>query len=101
MTEEQQKPVAEEAKRPKTAVAPEVTTPASGSALGGKKKKVAKRQVPRGNAYVQATYNNTIVTITDPTGNVLGWSSSEVAGFTGPKKPRSSCRHHGGQGSYG
>ena len=68
-------------------MAPEVTTPAKGgSALGGKKKKVAKRQVPRGNAYVQATYNNTIVTITDPTGNVLGWSSSGVAGFKGPKK---------------
>lgn len=50
-----------------------------------KKKKVV-RQVPRGNAYVQATYNNTIITVTDPNGNVLGWSSSGVAGFKGPKK---------------
>lgn len=79
MTEEQQKPVAVEAKKADTAAAPEATTKI-------KKKKVAKRQVPRGNAYVQATYNNTIVTITDPTGNVLGWSSSGVAGFKGPKK---------------
>jgi small subunit ribosomal protein S11 len=50
-----------------------------------KKKKVAK-QVPRGNAYVQASYNNTIVTITDPNGNVLGWASAGGSGFKGPKK---------------
>ncbi len=51
-----------------------------------KKKKVADRQVPRANAYIQATYNNTIITITDPNGNVLGWSSAGVVGFKGPKK---------------
>lgn len=50
------------------------------------KKKKAVKQVPRGNAYVQASYNNTIITITDPNGNVLGWSSSGIAGFKGPKK---------------
>ena len=50
-----------------------------------KKKKVV-RQVPRGNAYILASYNNTIITITDPTGGVLGWSSSGVTGFKGPKK---------------
>ncbi len=50
-----------------------------------KKRKIVK-QVPRGNVYVQATYNNTIVTITDPNGNVLGWSSSGANGFKGPKK---------------
>ena len=42
--------------------------------------------MPRGNAYVQATYNNTIVTITDPEGNVLSWSSAGRNGFRGPKK---------------
>ena len=49
MTEEQQKPVAEEAKKAETAVAPEVTTPAKGgSALGGKKKKgCQKTSAPR------------------------------------------------------
>ena len=51
-----------------------------------KKKKVVDRQVPRANAYIQATYNNTIITITDPNGNVLGWSSAGVVGFKGPKK---------------
>ncbi len=50
-----------------------------------KKKKVV-RQVPKGNAYIQATYNNTILTITDPNGAVLGWSSSGSTGFKGPKK---------------
>ena len=51
-----------------------------------KKKKAVDRQVPRANAYIQATYNNTIITIADPNGNVLGWSSAGVVGFKGPKK---------------
>jgi len=51
-----------------------------------KKKKKVVKQVPRGNAYVLATYNNTIITVTDPNGNVLGWASSGMAGFKGPKK---------------
>jgi len=51
----------------------------------GKKKKPT-RIVSVGRAYVQATYNNTIVTLTDPNGNVLGWSSAGVVGFKGPKK---------------
>jgi small subunit ribosomal protein S11 len=45
-----------------------------------------KQQVPRGRAYIQATYNNTIITITDPNGNVLTWSSAGHMGFSGPKK---------------
>ncbi len=50
------------------------------------KKKKAVRQVPRANAYIQATYNNTIITIADPNGNTLGWSSAGSTGFKGPKK---------------
>ena len=50
------------------------------------KKKKAAKQVPRGNAYIQASYNNTIITITDPNGNTLGWASAGMAGFKGPKK---------------
>ncbi len=50
-----------------------------------KKKKVV-RHVPSGRAYIQATYNNTIVTLTDQNGNVLAWSSSGLCGFKGPKK---------------
>lgn len=51
-----------------------------------KKKKKVIKNVPRGQAYIKATYNNTIVTITDPAGNVLGWSSAGKNGFKGPKK---------------
>lgn len=49
-------------------------------------KKTAKRQVPQGRAYIQATYNNTIITITDLNGDVLAWSSAGHRGFSGPKK---------------
>jgi small subunit ribosomal protein S11 len=49
-------------------------------------KKKAVRQVSQGCVYIQATYNNTIVTITDLTGNTLGWSSAGNCGFKGPKK---------------
>lgn len=50
-----------------------------------KKKKVI-RQVTHGNAYIQATYNNTLVTLTDTNGDVLSWSSAGKVGFKGPKK---------------
>lgn len=50
----------------------------------GRKKK--KRQVTHGRAYIQATYNNTIVTLTDTQGDVIGWSSAGACGFKGPKK---------------
>jgi len=50
---------------------------------GGKKE---KKNVPHGVAHVHATFNNTIVTITDPRGNVLSWSSSGVRGFKGSRK---------------
>lgn len=71
-----------------------VLSPAAGGTEGKsgtkvartRKKAKAKRQVPHGKAYVQATYNNTIVTLTDLNGNVLGWSSAGSSGFKGPKK---------------
>ncbi|MBM5789484.1 30S ribosomal protein S11 [Candidatus Parcubacteria bacterium] len=50
-----------------------------------KKKKVA-RQVSQGRAYIQATFNNTIVTLTDLNGNTIAWSSAGHCGFKGPKK---------------
>jgi len=53
--------------------------------LRKKKKKVA-RKVTIGKAFIKATYNNTIVTITDDSGNVLSWASAGIAGFKGPKK---------------
>lgn len=42
--------------------------------------------VKKGQAHIQATYNNTIITITDDRGNVLAWSSSGALGFKGVKK---------------
>jgi small subunit ribosomal protein S11 len=44
------------------------------------------RQVLKGRAYIQASYNNTIITITDDKGGVLAWSSAGSLGFKGPKK---------------
>jgi small subunit ribosomal protein S11 len=49
-------------------------------------KKSAVRQVPKGRANVHASYNNTIISISDLNGNVLGWSSAGHVGFKGPKK---------------
>ncbi|MBT4349309.1 30S ribosomal protein S11 [bacterium] len=51
----------------------------------GKKKKL-KKKVSRGQAHIQATYNNTIVSLTDANGNIIAWSSAGVNGFKGPKK---------------
>ncbi len=45
-----------------------------------------KRQVPQGRAYIKSTFNNTIVTITDPNGDTLCWASGGSIGFTGTKK---------------
>ena len=49
------------------------------------RKKIAKI-VPMGIAHIQATFNNTIVTITDPSGKVLSWSSGGKVGFSGSRK---------------
>ena len=48
------------------------------------KKKV--KQIPRGVVHILASFNNTMITITDPQGNTLCWSSSGNAGFKGSKK---------------
>jgi len=54
-----------------------------------KRTKVRKRErksIPAGKAYIQSTFNNTIVTLTDPKGNVIAWGSSGTAGFKGSRK---------------
>lgn len=50
------------------------------------KKKKEKRTVYEGNVYIQATFNNTIVTVTDLTGNAISWASAGGLGFKGAKK---------------
>ena len=56
------------------------------ASAGKAKKKKIIRQISHGRAYIQATYNNTIVTLTDLNGNVLGWSSAGQNNFKGAKK---------------
>ena len=50
------------------------------------RKKKAMRHVSQGRAYIQATYNNTIITLTDLNGNTMAWGSAGHCGFKGPKK---------------
>jgi small subunit ribosomal protein S11 len=45
-----------------------------------------RKTIPAGRAYIQSTFNNTMVTLTDPEGNVIAWGSSGTAGFKGSRK---------------
>ena len=58
---------------------------------GGKKKE--KKNVPFGIAHIHATFNNTIITITDPQGNVLAWASAGCTNFPTPRVSQSSPPH--------
>jgi len=49
-------------------------------------KRKEKKSVPQGRAYIHSTFNNVIVTLTDPTGNVIAWGSSGTTGFKGSRK---------------
>jgi small subunit ribosomal protein S11 len=51
-----------------------------------KARKRERKSIPVGRAYIQATFNNTIVTLTDPGGSVIAWSSSGTVGFKGSRK---------------
>ena len=61
----------------------------SGGAAKGGKTRIRRRDrknIPRGKGYIKATFNNTIVTLTDPAGNVIAWSSAGSNGFKGSRK---------------
>jgi small subunit ribosomal protein S11 len=45
-----------------------------------------RKSIPVGCAYIQSTFNNTIITLTDPNGNVIAWASAGTAGFKGSRK---------------
>jgi len=49
-------------------------------------KRRERKGIASGKAYIQSTFNNTIVTLTDPQGNVIAWGSSGTAGFKGSRK---------------
>lgn len=83
--------MAEEAKKP--ASEKETTAqaaPAEGEAKEGapkkRKKKGKKRSVTEAYVHIQASYNNTIVTVTEPNGNVVCWASAGACGFKGTRK---------------
>jgi small subunit ribosomal protein S11 len=78
MSEDAKKVAATEA-----AASPKTKTPKAKPKKGGKK---VRAQISQGKAYIQASFNNTIVSFTDMNGSVLGWSSAGVVGFKGPKK---------------
>ena len=59
---------------------------ASGAPAAAPRKRRTRRAVPEGVAHVHATFNNTIVTITDQQGNTLSWKSSGSLGFRGSRK---------------
>lgn len=45
-----------------------------------------RKNIPRGRAYIQSTFNNTMITLTDQSGNVVSWSSAGASGFKGSRK---------------
>ena len=80
MAEEQKPPAA-----PATPAAGAAATPAA-AAAERKGKKKTRKNVQTGIVYIQSTFNNTIITITDVSGNVLSWSSAGARGFKGSRK---------------
>src|SRR2546423_10653565 len=52
----------------------------------GKPRRRERKSIPRGQAHIQATFNNTIVTLTDPNGNVISWRRAGGQGFKGSRK---------------
>jgi small subunit ribosomal protein S11 len=59
--------------------------PAAAAAAAPKRRKT-KKMVSEGVAHIHSTFNNTIITITDPVGNVVAWSSAGSVGFKGSRK---------------
>jgi small subunit ribosomal protein S11 len=62
------------------------TTPEAGAESAVKKKKKTKKSILNGIVHIQSTFNNTIITITDVSGNVISWSSAGARGFKGSRK---------------
>lgn len=49
-------------------------------------KRRERKSVPKGKAFIQSTFNNTLITLTDPMGNAVAWSSAGTSGFKGSRK---------------
>src|SRR5690348_15504323 len=65
---------------------PAAKAPAGDGAAAAPRRRRVKRSVPEGVAHIHATFNNTLVTITDPQGQVVAWSSAGAVGFKGSRK---------------
>lgn len=76
----------EETRTTTDTTAPEVAVTDIASKVKGGKKRKSKAKVTKGRVYITSTYNNTIISVTDPVGNVLAWGSSGRTGFKGSKK---------------
>lgn len=56
-----------------------------------------RKSIPVGRAYIQSTFNNTIVTLTDPRGNVVAWGSAGTVGFKGSRKSTAFAAQRAGE----
>ena len=56
-----------------------------------------RKSVPVGRAYIQSTFNNTIVTLPDPQGNTISWGSAGTVGFTGSRKSTAFAAQRAGE----
>ena len=78
--------MAEEVTPPATAPAPEAAAAAVPGAVEKRVKRKGKKNILNGVVHIQSTFNNTIITITDVSGNVISWSSAGARGFKGSRK---------------
>jgi len=83
---ERGKPEAAPAARGTPEAAAAATAGAEGEKAAAPRKRRERRVIPRGTAHVKASFNNTIVSIADPAGNVIAWSSAGAAGWKGSRK---------------
>ena len=78
--------MAEEVTPPATAPAPEAAAAAAPGTAEKRVKRKGKKNILNGVVHIQSTFNNTIITITDVSGNVISWSSAGARGFKGSRK---------------
>ncbi|MBI2343344.1 MAG: 30S ribosomal protein S11 [Deltaproteobacteria bacterium] len=89
MSDEQEKTTTTATPNPELPNVPavaEATEPPEGTVTPVKGRKKGKKVVAIGVAHILATFNNTLITITDPQGNVVAWSSAGAKGFRGSRK---------------
>ena len=63
----------------------------------GRGRRRERKAIPLGKAYILSTFNNTLVTLTDPQGNVLAWGSAGTSGFKGSRKSTAFAAQRAGE----